>query len=254
MSNVIKYILRIMFSELPLEIIYIIFNYCDDLDKVRLLYSLNKDIYNSIINNNLIKMHSHHNIQNFINSKFFIVNKIKIDCRKELWEYNLKINKNKSFFEKITHVKYSNKYKDNVYPLPNNVEYIELPDHFNFEIKYFPSKLKYLKLGNQFNQKISGVKKLKIDYLKLGNTFDKTIMELPDSLLVLEFGNDFDQDILFLPKNLIRLTLGKKFSKNILSIPKNLKIIKIHKTSEYDYSKNKEITPDLNRVKIEYYE
>ena len=232
-----------------------IFDYLDDKDKKNLFKSLNKDIYENIIDNGIkIKLNSLSYPYQIIKSKIFysckiiilnaihLDNILNIDFKNNILSLHfLKINflNFAECMEKLS--KFKNKiellldYDNDVYmnnleldKIPKNVKYLHFGNNFNRNIEYIPKWIIYLSFGNNFNSYISKFPENLI-YLKFGNKFNKEIYEYPKNLRYLFFGDKYNQDLYNLPEKICRIDFGNSFNRNIDKLSDNVENLKLGK-------------------------
>jgi hypothetical protein len=118
--------------------------------------------------------------------------------------------------------------------LPDELEILHLPQHFNSPLTNLPNSLKKIEMGQHFNQLLILPAALK--HLRLGHDFNQPI-DLVDSLKYLKLENRFNQ-YLILPKHLKTLYIGQDYAHELL-LPTSLKELWI--STEY-------VFPDLEHL------
>lgn len=152
------------------------------------------------------------------------------------YHFNTNINNENLLENDYKRIDISNVKITTIKKLPSQLEYLKLPNDYDFEIS-LPENLLALFFGKSFNKMIAYPQK--IYYIKYGNDFNQPIDNLSQSLEFLILGNSFNQCVDFLSENLKFLNIGCGFNHSINDLP-----IGIESLHMYDYSGNLDNLPN----------
>ena len=250
-----KYI--IMFSSLPYEIIYNLYEYLDIEDIKKLFKSFNSEIYSKAIlyNKKYILQTAFYPLE-IVNSKLFSTKKFKIthiywhkdlklldDLQNKICvifdeNFNSQIDFNR-YSQKIYKIKYGGKFNKPVTNLPKNIKKIKFGSEYNLPFDEMDSEVTHIKFGFDFNQPVDKLPK-KLTHLTFGLWFKQNINinKLPQNLIYLCLFFWCGKNIDDLPDTIENLTLEPSDEITINKLPKNIKILKISECVNFSFKKS----------------
>ena len=234
-----------MFSSLPYEIMYNLYDYLQYRDIQNLFKSFDKELYSKglqygkkyVLRKRLFPLE-------IIDSKLFFAKKIKLTEHYELEELEM-LNKQDSKFavyfsdifdkninldkysSNIYKVVFGDKFNKKIISVPDGIKKMYFGSNYNKQFNFHNCELTHIKFGSAFDQSVDELPK-NLEYLIFSH-FNQNVNKLPNKIKFVRFGPSFSKSLNDLPDSVEHLSIDSCFSRDIImkKIPDNLKILDI---------------------------